>query len=185
MHTRKSGREARTGTRLASRAVIFLAVSADSIPSGIAMVDKLSRFGQSPTFLRIALGIVYFHFGILKFFPDLSPAEMLASQTIMSLSWQWLDAHSALRVLAIFECAIGAGLLLNVFMRTTFVLFLLHMIGTFLPLYYLPEYAFKVSPLAPTLEGQYILKNIVFVAAGWTVLMPNVLPRKASPEAIA
>jgi uncharacterized membrane protein YphA (DoxX/SURF4 family) len=131
--------------------------------------------GQSPTFLRLALGVVYLHFGFLKFYPDLSPAELLASQTIMRLSLNWLDAHTALLVLAILETAIGLGFLFNVCMRGVFVLFMLHMIGTFMPLFYLPEFAFKIAPLAPTLEGQYILKNLVFVAAGWTVLLPYVL----------
>ena len=52
------------------------------------------------------------------------------------------------------------------------------MIGTFLPLVLLPEFTFKVAPLAPNIEGQYIFKNIVFLAAGWTVLLPQILPRR-------
>ncbi len=132
---------------------------------------------RSPSFLRLALGLVYFHFGILKFFPDLSPAELIAGQTILAASFNWIDAQTALWWLAVLEVSIGTGLILNVLPRLTFVLFLFHMAGTFLPLFLLPEFAFKVSPLAPTLEGQYILKNIVFVAAGWTVLLPHVFPR--------
>ncbi len=127
--------------------------------------------------VRLALGVVYFHFGILKFFPDLSPAEMLASQTIMRLTSGWLDASQALFYLAILECALGLAMLFNVFMRAAFVLFLFHMIGTFAPLFVLPELTFKISPLAPTMEGQYILKNIVFVAAGWAVFIPYVFHR--------
>jgi hypothetical protein len=130
---------------------------------------------QSPTFLRLALGVVYLHFGFLKFYPDLSPAELLASQTIMRLSHNWLDAHMALLVLAVLETALGLGFLFNVCMRGVFVLFMLHMLGTFMPLFYFPELAFKIAPLAPTLEGQYILKNLVFIAAGWTVLLPYAL----------
>jgi uncharacterized membrane protein YkgB len=140
----------------------------------------------SPHLLRLALGIVFFHFGILKFFPDLSPAELIASQTIMRLSIGGLDARSALFCLALLECAIGLGFLFNVGLRFVSCLFFLHMLGTFAPLILLPELAFKISPLAPTLEGQYILKNLVFVAAGWTVLLPHCLPRKqlTSPETL-
>lgn len=130
----------------------------------------------SPTLLRLALGIVFFHFGFLKFYPDLSPAEMLASQTIMRLSGYALDAKSAMFCLAILEVAIGLGFLFNICLRFVSVLFLFHMIGTFAPLFALPELAFKIAPFAPTLEGQYILKNLVFVAAGWTVLLPHCLP---------
>ena len=129
--------------------------------------------------LRLAIGLVYFHFGILKFFPDLSPAELLASQTIMRLSGGMLDAHTALFYLAILECGIGLALIFNVGMRVAFVLFLFHMLGTFAPLFVLPELTFKISPLAPTMEGQYILKNIVFIAAGWAVFVPALFPDTA------
>jgi uncharacterized membrane protein YkgB len=130
---------------------------------------------RSPTLLRWSLGIVYFFFGFIKFYPDLSPAELLAGQTIMRLSHNTLDAQTALKVLAVVECLIGLGFLFNVFMRGVFVLFLVHMVGTFIPLIFLPELTFKFLPFAPTLEGQYILKNLIFVAAGWTVLLPYVL----------
>lgn len=123
--------------------------------------------------LRIALGVVFFFFGALKFFPDLSPAEMLATQTIMRLSWHWLDAHTALRALAVFECLIGLGFLLDVAPRWLAPAFFVHMLGTALPLFLMPEFCFKIAPFAPTLEGQYILKNLVLVAAGWVVLAPG------------
>ena len=132
----------------------------------------------SPHLLRLALGIVFFYFGFLKFFPDLSPAEMIASQTVMRVSAGGLDARSAMWWLALLECTIGLGFLFNVGLRWVSALFLLHMIGTFTPLFFYPELAFRVG-VAPTLEGQYILKNIVFVAAGWTVLLPHCLPRRS------
>lgn len=128
--------------------------------------------------VRLALGLVYFHFGMLKFFPGLSPAEMLAGQTIMRLTFNGLDASQALFYLAILECSLGLAMLFNVCMRAAFVLFLFHMMGTFTPLFILPELTFKISPLAPTMEGQYILKNIVFVAAGWAVFIPGVFNRE-------
>ena len=137
----------------------------------------------SPHLLQLALGIVFFYFGFLKFFPDLSPAEMIASQTVMRVSAGGLDARSSMWWLALLECTIGLGFLFNVGLRWVSALFLLHMIGTFTPLLFYPELAFRIG-LAPTLEGQYILKNIVFVAAGWTVLLPHCLPRRfthASP----
>lgn len=130
----------------------------------------------SPHLLRLALGLIFFHFGFLKFFPDLSPAEMIASQTVMRLTGGSFDARTAMWWLALLECSIGVGFLMNAGLRLVSALFLLHMVGTFMPLFVLPELAFKMGYLAPTLEGQYILKNIVFVAAGWTVLLPHCLP---------
>jgi hypothetical protein len=149
------------------------------------MTDHNDVGRQSPAFLRYTLGLVYFHFGVLKFFPDLSPAEMLATQTVMSVTSHWLDASTALWCLAILECSIGLGLIFNAVPRLTFVLFIAHMVGTFMPLFVLPEFTFKIAPFAPNVEGQYIFKNLVFVAAGWTVLLPHVFPRKVSPRAAA
>ena len=130
--------------------------------------------------LRLSLGVVYFHFGILKFFPDLSPADLLAGQTIMRLTDGLVSAQEALFYLAILECGIGLAMLFNVCMRTAFIVFLIHMIGTFTPLFVLPELTFKISPLAPTMEGQYILKNIVFVAAALAVFLPSLFPSRSS-----
>ncbi len=55
------------------------------------------------------------------------------------------------------------------FKKTTFyamILLFLQMTGTFLPLVILPEVTFQNSnPFLPTLEGQYIIKNIIIIAA--------------------
>lgn len=137
------------------------------------MPDATDTRPRSPDLLRFALGIVYLHFGILKFFPDLSPAEMLATQTVMRLSWSWLDANTARQLLAIYECGIGIGFLFGLAPRLMPFAFFAHMAATMVPLFVLPELVFKFAPFAPTLEGQYIFKNLVFMAAGWTVLVPR------------
>lgn len=123
--------------------------------------------------VRLSLGYIYLHFGVLKFFPDLSPAEVLASYTTMKLAGFYLDASAALFWVAIMESIIGIGFLLKVWMRFAGVLFLIHMAGTLVPLFLLPEFAFKFFPFAPTTEGQYILKNLVLIAAGWAVVVPH------------
>ena len=142
------------------------------------MLSQTKTPAPSPQLLRLSLGFVFFYFGFLKFFPDLSAAEMIASQTIMRLPGSALDARTAMWWLAMLECVIGLGFLFNVGLRFVSLLFLLHMVGTFMPIVLLPELAFKIAPFAPTLEGQYILKNLVFVAAGWTVLLPHCLPER-------
>lgn len=132
----------------------------------------MSQPPRDPTLLRLSAGFIYFFFGCLKFFPDLSPAELLAAQTVMKLSNHMLDATTALWYLSLMECFIGLCFLFRFKMHTVFFLFLAHQISTFLPLFLFPEYTFKIAPFAPTMEGQYILKNVVSVAAGWTVLWP-------------
>lgn len=128
----------------------------------------------APTFLRLSAGFIYFFFGFLKFFPDLSPAELLAGQTLMRLSQSWLDASTALWVLGIMETTIGLSFLFNIGLRYVFFVFFFHQLSTFVPLFLFPELTFKFAPFAPTIEGQYIVKNLVSVAAGWTVMLPVV-----------
>lgn len=129
--------------------------------------------------MRIALGLNYFHFGYLKFYPDLSSAEVLAGYTVQRLSFYGLSPEIAMRSIAVLECVIGCAFLFNVLLRWMAPVFLIHMAGTFLPLFLLPEICFKFAPLAPTLEGQYILKNFVLLSAGWLVLAPHCKSRCA------
>lgn len=118
------------------------------------------------TVMRLALGAVYLHFGFLKLFPDLSPAELLASQTVIRMGLPW-SLDTALLFVAALECVIGLLMLAGIARRLALGLLLVHLAGTFAPMVVLPELAFKYAPFAPTFEGQYILKNLVFLAAAW------------------
>lgn len=69
-------------------------------------------------------------------------------------------------MLALWECAIGIGLITNFFMRATLLLLFVQMMGTITSIFIFPGEVFTVLPYAPTLEGQYIIKNIVLVSAG-------------------
>ena len=117
------------------------------------------------TVLRLALGVVFFWFGVLKLFPGASPAEDLAARTIEALTLGVVQPAVALPVLAVWEMAIGVGLFLDRWMRVTLLLLFVQMLGTITPLVLFPEETFARFPLVPTLEGQYIIKNVVIVAA--------------------
>jgi uncharacterized membrane protein YkgB len=137
------------------------------------------------TLLRFALGIVFFWFGALKLFPGASPAEDLAARTIEALTLGVVPATVALPVLAVWEMAIGVGLFFNRWMRLTLLLLFVQMLGTITPLLLFPSETFSSFPLVPTLEGQYIIKNVVLVAAaivlGATVRGGELVPEPA-PE---
>ncbi len=120
---------------------------------------------HSILFLRIAVGIIFFWFGILKFFPSMSPAEDLAARTISKLTSCFISHDLSIPVLAAWECLIGIGLVSGKFLRATLALLFLQMLGTILPLFFFPEETFIHFPYAPTLEGQYIIKNLVIIAA--------------------
>ena len=117
------------------------------------------------TLLRISLGIVFLWFGALKFFPGLSPAHDLAARTIERLSGGLVGQELSVPVLATWESLIGLGLLFGVFLRAVLLLLGLQMIGTLTPLVLFPAEVFTRIPYAPTLEGQYIIKNAVLISA--------------------
>jgi uncharacterized membrane protein YphA (DoxX/SURF4 family) len=118
----------------------------------------MARYGL--IILRLGLGIVFFWFGALKLVPGLSPAEELVRNTTY-----FVDPDLFLLVLAIWEMAIGLGLIFGRFMRITLLLLFLQMAGTALPLVILPEAVWTVFPYGLTLEGQYIIKNLVLIGA--------------------
>ena len=117
------------------------------------------------TLLRLALGVVFFWFGVLKFFPNASPAEALAGRTIETLTFGAIPQDLALRILAVWEVLIGIGLFVGRWMRAVLLLLFVQMLGTITPLFLFPSETFTVFPIAPTLEGQYIIKNVVIVSA--------------------
>ena len=111
--------------------------------------------------LRIGLGIIFLWFGMLKFFPGLSPAEELVRNTVY-----FMDPDIFIPMLACWESLIGIGLITGKFMRITLLLLFLQMPGTALPLIILPEQVWTSFPFGLTLEGQYIVKNLVLIGAG-------------------
>ena len=129
--------------------------------------------------MRIGLGIIFFWFGALKLVPGLSPAEELVRNTTYFVNPDWF-----LPVLAIWEMAIGLGLIFGKFMRLTLLLLFLQMPGTALPLLVLPEAVWTQFPYGLTLEGQYIVKNLVLIGSalvlGGTVRGGRIVPE---PEA--
>jgi uncharacterized membrane protein YphA (DoxX/SURF4 family) len=119
--------------------------------------------------LSISLGVVFFWFGVLKFFPGSSPAEDLATKTINMLTAGLIPPNVSILVLATWECVVGLGLILGMFMRSTLLLLFLQMLGTVTPLFFFPQEVFTRIPYVPNLEGQYIIKNVVLISAGLVI----------------
>jgi uncharacterized membrane protein YkgB len=130
--------------------------------------------------LRLGLGLVFVWFGALKLFPGLSPAEELVRNTIF-----FFDPDLFLPVLAIWEVLIGLGFLVglftNRFQRLTILLLFLQMGGTALPLVLLPEVCWTSFPFVLTLEGQYIIKNMVIIGSA-LVLGATVRGGRVDPD---
>lgn len=118
----------------------------------------LSWFG------RIALFINYFWFGMLKFFPGVSPAEMLAGDTINTISAGILTNSNAVFILAFLEVALALSLLFKKTVLWGLRLMLVHMILTFSTFVFYPELMLGNTAFSLTLAGQYVVKNLVFIA---------------------
>jgi len=129
--------------------------------------------------LRVGLGVVFLWFGGLKFFPGLSPAEALIVETV-----DWcVDPVWFIPALAVWEVTIGLGLVTNRFLRLTIASMLAHMAGTFMPLVTCPQHVWTTFPYAWTLEGQYILKNLVLVGAALVIAGSLRRARRGGPAA--
>jgi uncharacterized membrane protein YkgB len=149
------------------------------IPAQFDNLDKqitewMARYGM--VIMRVGLGVVFFWFGALKLVPGLSPAEELVRNTIYFVNPDWF-----IPVLALWEMAIGLGLMLGKFLRITLLLLILQMPGTALPLILLPDAVWSRFPYALTLAGQYIIKNLVLIGAG-LVLGGTVRGGRLRPE---
>lgn len=115
--------------------------------------------------LAISIGIIYIIFGVLKFFPNFSPAEGIAKDTIEELTFGLIAGDLSLKLLAVFEVLIGVFLISGKFIRIVVTVTILHLICTFSPLVLMPEQAFQSATFSPSLLGQYILKNLVLICA--------------------
>jgi len=138
-------------------------------------LDRLDRrittwlASSSITLLRIASGLVFLWFGAIKFIAGASPAEDLATRTIDTLTFGLVGPSLSLPLLAGWEVLIGIGLVTGWFLRATLALLALQMIGALSPLLLFPGETFAAGILTPTLEGQYIIKNVVIIAAAMVI----------------
>jgi len=117
--------------------------------------------------LRFGLGVVFIWFGVLKPL-GVSPAADLVARTV----YWGVDPDWFIPVLGWWEVAIGICLIdpgrwlgMGRWMtRAGILLMFLQMPGTFIPLVLLPDVTWQ-SFGVPTLEGQYIIKNLVLIGA--------------------
>ena len=113
--------------------------------------------------MRLSLAIIFIWFGALKPFGN-SPANDLIAKTVY-----WFDPEIFIPILGYWEILIGICLLYTPLIRVGLFLLILQMPGTFLPLILRPEICFSNFPFDLTLEGQYIIKNLVLIGAAFVV----------------
>jgi uncharacterized membrane protein YphA (DoxX/SURF4 family) len=114
--------------------------------------------------LRVSLGVVFVWFGMLKIL-EVSPVSQLVAKTVY-----WVDPDVIVPLLGVFEVTVGVLLLLGRALRLTLLLFLVQMVGTFLTFIVLPDVTFRDgNPLLLTVEGEFVVKNLVLISAALVV----------------
>ncbi len=123
-------------------------------------------------FARVSLFLIYFWFGILKIIGT-SPANPLV-QALMEKTLPFMTPSQFIIGFSIYEMVIGISFLFTKLTRVSIILIGAHMVMTSLPLFMLP--GLWQDFLTPTLEGQYIIKNLVIIATAMFIgarLTPN------------
>lgn len=123
------------------------------------------RFQQKLNILTISIGLIYFYFGALKFFPSISPAESIGISTVCKLCLGLLSPKVSIFLLATLEVSIGICLITRIYLKVAVIIAVVHLVLTFTPFLLFPEQAFQGSLISPSLLGQYIFKNIIIISA--------------------
>lgn len=121
---------------------------------------------RSIDLLRISLGVVFLGFGVLKFFPGASPAEALVARTVDTLSLGIVSGRGAVLLTAVAECFIGITLVSGKFLRAGLLVLAASLVGIMSPLVL---FFGDMFPGTPTLEAQYVFKDIVLATGGLVV----------------
>jgi hypothetical protein len=116
--------------------------------------------------LRVSVGLVFLGFGVLKFFPGVSPAQELAVRTLEKLSMGVLSGEAALLTTAVAECFIGLTMISGKLLKSGLVVLAASLVGIMSPLVL---FFTDLFPGAPTLAAQYVFKDIVLAAAGLVI----------------
>jgi putative oxidoreductase len=123
--------------------------------------------------LRVSLGAVFLGFGVLKYFPGVSPAQSLVLATLHLLSLRLVPSVipglAAMAFVATLESVIGLLLITGRRLRLAVVLLSIELAGILSPIVLLPRRMFAGPDHMPTLEGQYVLKDVILLAAGMVV----------------
>jgi putative oxidoreductase len=131
-------------------------------------VTALARFltRWSVPALRVALGLVFLGFGVLKFFPGASPAEEIAGRTVETLTLGLVPSTTAVILVAVMETFIGLTLISGRLLRVGLVVLAVAMVGIMSPVALFGDELFGQGI---TLLGQYVLKDVVLVAGAAVV----------------
>lgn len=120
---------------------------------------------NSVRLLRISMGAIILGFGFLKYFPGVSPAEHMVETVSRMLTFGLMPDRATMFLFATVECLIGLSLITGIGLRVVIYPMALWAVGILSPLVLMPVELFSGPDHMPTLEGQYVLKDVILLTA--------------------
>jgi putative oxidoreductase len=119
----------------------------------------------SPMLLRGSLAVTFIWFGALK----VAGVPTLPG-TLIAAIFPWVDPSLSVPAVGAFEVLLGGALLVGRLMPLVALATTAHLAGTFLVLLIRPDVAFQGgNPLLLSAEGEFVVKNLVLIAAALTL----------------
>lgn len=138
-----------------------------------AIAARMHRYGH-PAHI-VALAAVFIWFGILKLRGEKTATSLIADTVY------WGNPDVVVPILGWWEVAIGICLIIRPLIRIALLLLVIRLPGTLLALILLPDVCFVLPPWIPTIEGQYLVKDLALFGAalviGGTVRAPDATRR--------
>lgn len=135
---------------------------------------------NSVRLLRISMGAIILGFGFLKYFPGVSPAEHMVETVSRMLTLGLMPDRLVMVGFATVECVIGLSVITGVGLRLVIYPMTLWAVGILLPLVLMPAELFSGPDHMPTLEGQYVLKDVILLTA--TMVIADATVRAGRPR---
>ena len=125
----------------------------------------------SITALRLSLGSIFLWFGALKIFGS-SPVAALIQET-----YTFVPVGVFMLILGVWEMVIGIGIILKRALRSVLILLGVHLVGTFTAILFNPSIFFvRGVPLCLTVDGEFVMKNLVLITAALVIAAYEVKP---------
>lgn len=130
---------------------------------------------HSLSLLRLALAVVFVWFGALKVV-GASPVTGVVHQVAPALA-----TRPTVVAIGVMEIVIGVGILVGWAIRVTLALFFAQMVSTLAIMALRPDLTFRRgNPLLLTTLGEFVVKNLVLIAAGLAIL--RTVPKASGDE---
>ena len=112
---------------------------------------------------RWALGAYFMWFGTIKMLGHKSATSIIAETIYVG------DPDTTTQFLGLWEAAIGFCLVVHPLARAAIALLAVRLPGTLLALALKPEVCWTDAALVPTIQGQYLIKDVILLTAAMVI----------------